>query len=737
MISNTPQLCLIGSLPSTGSTLFSHFLSKYKNIFIGPELGFFSHPLLWYDFNLYKYYALKTNFFEDFGDDSSVLALTSVGIVKFSATTDAHLAWYDVSRSEIINELKETRSLFEYINRLRLLFRVPPNSIWFEKTPQNIYSLNLFLRSKLLNPKALICTRSFFDTFVSYRTRVDDDTWVYDYLGSSLSSYYSCVRNCSNSLANVEYHKLVKNNFFYTDQILSSIFGPSFDLSRSSNSRKNIISSKSSGPTSWSLIPTDKTSLVEHSFDDSFNGKSPSLSQKANSYLIYLSLSRYIALENLNLRPEKSSFKLKDRNIKIPPLYILFSFMLPSPNAIKRSRSETLFDSSYFDLRSSYVLRLLLISWIRSLSQNLKRIKLFLITLVETIKVSFRGFVKAMLFSLIYLVKSIRIILGLVKTAIVGLKDLLLSFISFVKCQCIKRIAYFYPLLHIAQVQYLNKKYLLAISPLYLSRKKRLAKIKYRKYYNIDSVLCTATDGRISLVLLQCSEVQQAIVKYDLNLKFVVSVSTFEDFFQLQLEKERFPFLVPLIVANRPLGRKWQETVSYVKNYISPFSLIIIGSDDIVSASYIYNGIRQVEHAISDKGYVVMPYYWHAYDSSSKNIYHLSYLPTQKIALGAGRVFPAHFLDSFHWKIFDPSMESQLDNKAYYLSLKYMQFEIISLCPDQGILLSIKSKGSTEMNPLDAILKASTIEYKTLDEYQRSLLISSFSSPAVQKLLTS
>ena len=76
---------------------------------------------------------------------------------------------------------------------------------------------------------------------------------------------------------------------------------------------------------------------------------------------------------------------------------------------------------------------------------------------------------------------------------------------------------------------------------------------------------------------------------------------------------------------------------------------MINGSDDIASADYIYNGFKQVEVAISDQNFIVMPYYWHAYDSSSKKLYYLSYKSSQKIPLGAGRIFPLRFLECINW----------------------------------------------------------------------------------------
>lgn len=261
--------------------------------------------------------------------------------------------------------------------------------------------------------------------------------------------------------------------------------------------------------------------------------------------------------------------------------------------------------------------------------------------------------------------------------------------------------------------------------------------IKNKDHSDVDLAICVAADGRVPMILLQCEEIYHAILRYNLRIKFIVSVSTLDDISQLYIHQKKYSFLIPIMIANRPLGRKWQETVNFVRDNISTLSLMINGSDDIASADYIYNGFKQVEVAISDQNFIVMPYYWHAYDSSSKKLYYLSYQPSQKIPLGAGRIFPLRFLEIINWNIFDPFLESQLDNKAYLILSRCSNFSFVNLCQNQGVLLSVKSASSLEMNPLDAILKASTIDYRLLDSSQFKLLSSSFSSSLMRNFLES
>jgi glycosyltransferase involved in cell wall biosynthesis len=108
---------------------------------------------------------------------------------------------------------------------------------------------------------------------------------------------------------------------------------------------------------------------------------------------------------------------------------------------------------------------------------------------------------------------------------------------------------------------------------------------------------------------------------------------------------------------NSPLGRKFQSGVYEAKKY-NPKALMILGSDDMLSYTYIEKTFKNIK-----KGY----------DFIGKNIWYIFSPPSetflakyvQKHAhryLGAGRTYSRRFLDKVGWRIFDPSKSAGLDH---------------------------------------------------------------------------
>lgn len=691
---------LIGGLPSTGSTLLASQLSTYNDIFIGPELGLFSHPALWSNFSVYKEYAFSTNLFIDFEQDSQQLLLQK-GIIYFSQTTDEHLSWYGINRSQVLQAIRDSDDSGTFISILRSLIGIPDDRYWFEKTPQNILSIASYIQQDPTSHYALVCTRDLLDVIISYSRRSADLDWVYEYLIISLSSYFHLVRQYPSNISSVRYEQLVANprqcitsclSIFPLNvpRVLKATDSPTSPYKATFNPVRTEV------PSTWSRLPSDPGQVVKHSFLHyiaSYSWRSGIIKTiKLINVISYL--LRYAKLENTFLK-RNSSYLLYPCSLST--FTVVVSYLIASLTCRMAHLSPSpVFIQSHIPLNINIPKSLLIII------------------------IFFFGIFKKLL---TFCFASFRNLLKSLQSLFTCIQHKLLD---YAKQAYLLYIAYLAPSLG-------NLRYLLLSKSYALQLKVNLS----HSAYESDLAICCATDGRLSLIELQCDEIQQAIICSNLRIKYIITVSSASDLCFLTRLTSRYDFIHINLAINRPLGYKWQECVTFAKQTANPYALMITGSDDLVSAQYIINSFRQVSVSGLPKIPVVMPMYWSMYDVKTSESYQLSYVPTQKIPLGAGRVFPRPFLDLLNWRLFDTSLNSQLDNKAYYnLYRVRCFFQGFSLYYEQGLLLSIKNADKLALNPIDTILSASTIEYRKLDQKQASLS-DCFLSPLVKKLFLS
>tara|TARA_B100000963_G_scaffold72354_1_gene60467 strand:+ start:5079 stop:6422 length:1344 start_codon:yes stop_codon:yes gene_type:complete len=117
---------------------------------------------------------------------------------------------------------------------------------------------------------------------------------------------------------------------------------------------------------------------------------------------------------------------------------------------------------------------------------------------------------------------------------------------------------------------------------------------------------------------------------------------------------------------NKPLGSKWQTGV-YSSHLFEPKTLMILGSDDMVSKLYMQEAYNSIVNDNFDFCYNKS---WLTYNSNNCFLYHQSYKNNSKI-LGAGRVFSSKLLKKLNYKIYDPVINKGLDNTFRLINMHY------------------------------------------------------------------
>jgi hypothetical protein len=127
------NVCCSGS---SGSTLLSTILNRHDDIFSGEELGVFSKPILYEKFNLVK----RLSFFISRYGISSSPYFADRSILR-------NLTAYDLDKKDIWNILQGSDSFVEFVGNLKKSILMNNESVWVEKTPENIFLLKYFLES--------------------------------------------------------------------------------------------------------------------------------------------------------------------------------------------------------------------------------------------------------------------------------------------------------------------------------------------------------------------------------------------------------------------------------------------------------------------------------------------------------------------------------------------------------------------------------------------------------------
>lgn len=136
---------LIGSCPSSGSTLLSIILSAHPSLLCGPELSLFSHPFFW----KLKDEEWRKRILESLNSPELMLNNWDLdnGCVPYSHLIDIkELDWYENdihSFTQLVKKSNSAKSLIDSIYKPLLQKR--KKQAWVEKSPPNLYSMISFL----------------------------------------------------------------------------------------------------------------------------------------------------------------------------------------------------------------------------------------------------------------------------------------------------------------------------------------------------------------------------------------------------------------------------------------------------------------------------------------------------------------------------------------------------------------------------------------------------------------
>lgn len=161
---------LLASSPSSGSSLLSTVIDAIPCISCGPELGLFSHPLMYQDFPLFKqkflsyYRKFFTSYLYDF------VQAEEIGFNPHGLLDEANLSYYCHDLNSIHELIQSSNSWFDLFDTVLC----PPDpciECIVEKSPQNSYCAGEFLSSDNRNNKIIGIFRHPYETVYSLLNR--------------------------------------------------------------------------------------------------------------------------------------------------------------------------------------------------------------------------------------------------------------------------------------------------------------------------------------------------------------------------------------------------------------------------------------------------------------------------------------------------------------------------------------------------------------------------------------
>ncbi|HEY3278330.1 MAG TPA: sulfotransferase [Syntrophorhabdaceae bacterium] len=151
------NICCSGS---SGSTFFSNLLNRHPDIVCGEEMGLFSKPILYDDFDRLKRWSF---------------IIRRVGVPSNPYFEDRSLLRnpesFSLTRSRIWEMLVTSEDGPAFVQKLKVhIFSLTGKKIWGEKTPENIYAIDRFLRA-FVDSKVIHIVRDPRDTILSLMRR--------------------------------------------------------------------------------------------------------------------------------------------------------------------------------------------------------------------------------------------------------------------------------------------------------------------------------------------------------------------------------------------------------------------------------------------------------------------------------------------------------------------------------------------------------------------------------------
>lgn len=230
-------------------------------------------------------------------------------------------------------------------------------------------------------------------------------------------------------------------------------------------------------------------------------------------------------------------------------------------------------------------------------------------------------------------------------------------------------------------------------------------------------VICCAFTGRYQVLAASIEESRYS--KYGSEVEWVLCGTTKEDGLFIEAMKNVTSCVSGFLCTNNPLGRKWQNCISFASECYDAELYAISGSDDIISAGLINYIIEQeAHHEESNKGGQVPVLYgttnWLTMVTDQSNfassqIFQCRILQSDYFQpIGAGRFYKNSFLKKINFKIFDVNLERLLDDLGYEKVKKSNQATQL-YGVEEGPLISVKGSWS-QLNTVKDFFDAKTLE---------------------------
>jgi len=230
-------------------------------------------------------------------------------------------------------------------------------------------------------------------------------------------------------------------------------------------------------------------------------------------------------------------------------------------------------------------------------------------------------------------------------------------------------------------------------------------------------VICCAFTGRYQVLAASIQESFHS--KYASEVEWVLCGTTKEDSLFIETMQKNTNRVSGFICANNPLGRKWQNCISFAGQYYDAQLYAITGSDDIISAGLInYIIEREAYHETNEKEaqrpvlYATTNWLTMVTDQSnfaSSQVFQCKILPSDYFQpIGAGRFYKGSFLKSIKFQIFDVNLERLLDDLGYY-KIKKLNKPIQLYNVEEGALISVKGFWN-QLNTVKDFFDAKTLE---------------------------
>ncbi len=161
---------LIGSPPSSGSTLLSVMLDAHPDVACGPELCILGHPLLYRDFDLFRRLAIGIYLSGGF-TSRDTFCNVSAGLSPYAFAYDDNFSFYGFDQGQVVEIFQRNRNVDDFLSDLfGPLLKLEGKRRFAEKSPTNIYAVPEFLDA-LPAGRAICLIRDPLDQIWSLKRR--------------------------------------------------------------------------------------------------------------------------------------------------------------------------------------------------------------------------------------------------------------------------------------------------------------------------------------------------------------------------------------------------------------------------------------------------------------------------------------------------------------------------------------------------------------------------------------